>query len=255
VESMMEEQPSSDFSNFHEACRAACEARSPELRDMNVSFYVDMRALGAKISSPSTCCLLEALEDRKRLLSARQAGDQHFTDELLRVLTAQRENVYKQRQQCLEKAERFTRRLLEEVRARRKAQEQRKVGIKERRLRLAEQTRQRRQRRQQRRHSSLTNLWQVAAQVAERRLSRWLRRRRWQVERELKAMRAEDLRSRRVQSLAHRSTALAQKRERQKRQALSSTKRLRHLTFAEQQALGAGLRQEKKKRTSALRRG
>ena len=48
---------------------------------MNVSYYVDLRAFGGKVASPSTCCLEEVLNDRARLLRAREAGVLNFQEE------------------------------------------------------------------------------------------------------------------------------------------------------------------------------
>lgn len=51
---------------------------------MNAAYCVDMRAFSIKVGSPSSSCLREVLQDRQRMLQARDAGEQAFCEELLR---------------------------------------------------------------------------------------------------------------------------------------------------------------------------
>ena len=52
-------------------------------QEMNPAYCVDMRAFGIKVGSPSSSCLREVLQDRQRMLQARDAGELAFCEELL----------------------------------------------------------------------------------------------------------------------------------------------------------------------------
>ena len=54
--------------------------------EMNAAYCVDMRAFGIKVGSPSSSCLREVLQDRQRMLRAREHGEQAFYEELLGVV-------------------------------------------------------------------------------------------------------------------------------------------------------------------------
>ncbi|CAK8998628.1 DnaJ homolog subfamily B member 12 [Durusdinium trenchii] len=203
---------------FDEACHKACAARQAELKEMNVSYYVDLRAFGGKVASPSTCCLEEVLNDRARLLRAREAGVLNFQEELVRVMTAKRTNVYKlRRRPSVEKAQRFAEKIWEEACERKRESENRREEIQEKRRSKREALHVRQRERQQRRRLALWQRWQKAAPRAERQLAR-----EQQVQekilqnhlaRELKAMRAEDAVQQKLRS-AHRKVELGHRWQR-----------------------------------------
>eukprot|EP00913_Durusdinium_trenchii_P012997 g12203.t1 len=166
----------------------------------------------------------------------QMALDHHITlmrirsEELVRVMTAKRTNVYKlRRRPSVEKAQRFAEKIWEEACERKRRSKREALHVRQR-------------ERQQRRRLALWQRWQKAAPRAERQLAR-----EQQVQekilqnhlaRELKAMRAEDAVQQKLRS-AHRKVELG---HRWQRRRLSSERHLRHLTFAQQQALGAELR-------------
>ncbi|CAE7405755.1 unnamed protein product [Symbiodinium pilosum] len=162
---------------WSEACKKACETRDEELKAMKVAFYVDMRAFGVKLSSPSTSSLPEALEYRERLFAAREANEEAFGEELVNILLAHRQTVNKRRPaKSQEEAMQFSQSFLTQARERKEAIEKLKLLKQEQRQKAAAAREQKRLRRQEQRHSQLASLWKPAAKRAELRLQRTLAR-------------------------------------------------------------------------------
>ncbi|CAE8583035.1 unnamed protein product [Polarella glacialis] len=90
---------------FEQSLRAACKQRQEELSKMSLSFSVAFRAFGVRLLTPTTTSLEEALEVRRRLLTAREQGVSAMQACLLEVLVAGRTNVHRKRSRSWSQAE------------------------------------------------------------------------------------------------------------------------------------------------------
>ncbi|CAL1150701.1 unnamed protein product [Cladocopium goreaui] len=227
--------------SFDEICLSACDARASELKEMNAAYCVDMRAFSIKVGSPSSSCLREVLQDRQRMLQARDAGEQAFCEELVSVMTAERENVYKSRPAVsLERAQEVAQKFMEDVRSKRNLREKRLEMIQKQKEDKETRAQERRQRRLERKTMTLQQRWLCATALAERRLTAMTKRRLKQEKREVRAMRLEDTLALRLREHERKARCREEDQRRQKlRKQLRSPASLKDLTFAQQQELGA----------------
>jgi len=239
IETIMSKAPCMSFSD---ACLEVFLSKADDLTNMKASFYTEMRAVGAKVTTPATKDFKEALRHRESLLDARDKSLAAFKYEYRQILASCRLDArgrgwYRSFSSEDEVAD-FVEDLFERAKKKRDAREQYLQKLKEQRLQKECEKEAYMKERQTCLFVRLQELWKITVNRAQSLLNLEYRRLKLVQLRVVAITKRQAIKDEKRFNLKRRNDAQTQSAKRR----LCKTSALRHLTFAEQQAHGARLR-------------